>query len=238
MLNRIPALVLFLAIASSVHAQRAEPPSPAGLWKLRFDESSSQLKTGHYDAALKISEKVIRQMIDQLGPGDAAMTAFGIAVTHKALALAGLGREEDALWYWHTVVTLYPAFAESDLSMFGEPGAYLARNRDPHARFGGTPPPPTISGDPRIRPPRVRKRVEVEFAKGARAFGTSGELIADFVVTKDGAVIAPRVLRALPAPTLTYTALEALRRWKIEPGTIDGKPADVIFFLKVHYKLD
>ncbi|MFL6247249.1 MAG: hypothetical protein ACJ74H_14550 [Thermoanaerobaculia bacterium] len=121
MLNRVPLFLVFIvAIASAAGAQHAGPPTDSERWRAMINESSDKLKSADYAGSLKISEKVIREMIERLGPGEAATQAFGIVVSHKALALAGLGREEDALWYWHTVLTLYPPFAKSDLSGFGK----------------------------------------------------------------------------------------------------------------------
>ncbi len=33
-----------------------------------------------------------------------------------------------AIWHWHMAQTLYPKSADSDLSMFGEPGADLKKH--------------------------------------------------------------------------------------------------------------
>jgi hypothetical protein len=136
-LNRAArVLVLVLAFAATAHAQRVGPLNHTKRWNMKLKESSRLLKSGDHAGSLKIVDRVIREMIDELGPGDAAIRAFGIVLSHKALALAGLGREADALWYWHTVLSLYPSFRQSDLSAFGKAGALLTSNRDVPAHEG------------------------------------------------------------------------------------------------------
>lgn len=236
MLNRVPLFLVFIvAIASAAGAQHAGPPTDSERWRAMINESSDKLKSADYAGSLKISEKVIREMIERLGPGEAATQAFGIVVSHKALALAGLGREEDALWYWHTVLTLYPPFAKSDLSGFGKAGEFLALHRQPRSREEETGEKENPKEE-RIQPPRVRKRVEPEFARGALLFGAQGPLIVELMITKEGKVTAPYVLQPLSAPTLTYTSLEALRKWRFAPGRLNGEPVEVVFNMTINFK--
>lgn len=247
MLNRAArVLVLFLAFAATAHAQRVGPRNPTQHWNRKLKESSRLLKSGDHAGSLKIADRIIREMIDELGPGDAATRAFGTVLTHKALALAGLGREADALWYWHTVLSLYPSFRQSDLSAFGKAGELLMSNRDVPAHEGwlrfsdegrlvdasGAPLPP----DPSITPPKIRKQFIPDYPEGALAFGVDGTLIVEMNLDPTGLLSAPRIVKALPAPTLSYVVVDALRKWKIDPARRKGEPIDVIFTLTVHYR--
>jgi TonB family protein len=171
-----------------------------------------------------------------LGPGDSAAYVFGIVVTHKALANAGLGNRDDALWYWHTALGLFPRLAEADLSMFGEAGTFL-KEHPPEATRDSSTNRPVVSTAPNVAPPRLLKRVEPQYPAGARTFDVAGILIVEVIIDKEGRVTAPRVRRALPAPTLSYAALEALRQWRFEPGRMGGEPVDVLFNLTVNFKL-
>jgi TonB family protein len=213
---------------------------------VKLDESTQLLKSGNHAGSLKIIERVIREMIDELGPGDAATQAFGIVLFHKAVALAGLGREADALWYWHTVLSLYPSFRQGDLSAFGKAGKLLASNRDlppdeglvrysDGGRFldaSGTPLPP----DATITPPKIRKQFVPDYPEGARAFGVSGVLTVEVRLDQKGVLSAPRIVKALPAPTLSYVVIDALRKWKFDPARRNGEPIEVIFNLSVNYR--
>lgn len=229
MLNRVSLIVVAIALAASVHGQTA-----ADQWGKEIDRSAAHLKAGEFDRSLKISERVLRQMIDQLGRGDAATRLFGTVLTHKALALAGLGRNDDAIWHWHTVLTLYPAFEKSDLSLAGEAGAFLAANSEPRK-------PMNAKGDAGPLPaefkvPVVLKKVKPKFPRGAHYFGSEGLLVVSVMIRTDGTVTAPVVRKALPAPTLSYVALEAIRQWQFRPATKNGEPIEVQFDLTINYK--
>lgn len=197
----------------------------------RIGDSATELKKGDFAKALKIDNRLIGDMLEELGPGDAESKWFAVAVAHKALALAGLGRDEEAIWYWHVALNIYPAVANADMSMFGAQAEFLKRH--PLAEWDV----PRIRLDSNIQPPRVRKRVEPHYATGARAFGVSGLAIFECVIGEDGMLHDIRILRALPAPTLSYAAMEALRQWTFEPATLDGKPVAVKFNLTINYKL-
>jgi len=199
-------------------------------WTERMSESASHLKAQQYGRALKVSNRTVAEMVDRLGPGDASTELFGIVLTYKALAHAGLGEHEEALWYWRIVLGLYPKVAESDMSMFGPAGEFLKQNLDP------PPAPDTPDGD--LRHPKLVKRVQPHYPHGAHYFGTAGELVVEVVVTPEGRVCSPSIQKPLPAPTLSYAALEALRRWKFEPATVGGTPIAFLFNLTIHYKAD
>ena len=242
MLNRpsltgfIVALSLILVTAVPASAQFTGPATDAERWARSLDESSAALAKGDHAKALKISERLIREMVEILGPGDAATKFFGIVLSHKALALAGLGRRDEALWYWQTVISLYPAFAKSDLSSFGEAGAFLDRNRVqrvPRSRE-------EIKAEEaahRVTRPRVIKRPEPVFPRGAAWFGVEGLMIVNLVIKTDGTVASPVLLKALPAPTLNYAALDAVRKWRFAPGMVDGKVVEGQFDLTINFRL-
>ena len=230
MLKRLPLILLTVALAAGGHAE-----TTAEKWVSDLAKSATLLQAGDHERSLKISERLLREMIDQLGRGDAAMRIFGGALTHKALALAGLGREEDALWHWHSVLTLDPAFEKSDLSSFGDAGAFLAANRDPRkpwnlAEEGGQP----LTAE--FTAPKTLKQVMPKFPRGAQFFGVEGVLVVSVMITREGTVRAPVVRKALPAPTLSYVALEAIRQWRFQPATKNGTPIEVQFDLSVNFK--
>ncbi len=194
--------------------------------------STKALRAGDYERALKLSSWVVKDMMESLGTGHDATRAFGIALTHRALALAGLGRNEEALWEWHTILSLFPGFARGDVGTFGAPGAFLVANPLP-------PEPPGFDPEvaARIRPPKELERVPPRFPEGARQFRTTGTLVVRVAITKEGTVSSPRVLTPLPAPTLSYAALEAIRKWRYEPAMLDGVPIATTLTVNVTYEL-
>ena len=189
------------------------------------------LKAGDHRKALRLANRTVDDMVDKLGPGDASMQWFIVAVTHKAVAHAGLGEHEEALWFWHAMLSLNPKLAESDMGPFGAAGEFLKQNIVPAACV-----PPAVRLHASLTPPKLIKRVSPKYPHAAHAFGVSGVLILEIIITADGRVQSPRVLKPLPAPTLSYAALDAVRRWRFEPAKADGTPVPVIFNLTVNYK--
>ena len=191
------------------------------------------MQRGDYKLSLRMCDRLIAEMEEMLGPGDAAAQTLGTVVVHKALANAGLGNHDEALWYWHTALSLFPRLEEADLSMFGQAGKLL-REHPPGAPADRPEARPASGGD--VTPPKLLKKVEPLYPRGAQEFDVGGILIVEVVIDKQGRVTAPRVRRALPAPTLSYAALEAVKQWRFEPGRLSGEPIDVLFHLTVSYK--
>ena len=212
---------------------RAVDKRLAERWAATLATTSAQLKKEQYDEALPALKRLSAQMCDILGPGKAAAEVFGIVIVERAIAEAGLGNVDDALWYWQTAKALYPNIAESDLSAFGEAGAFLKTHRAPALEVLANP--ELLSGE--ILPPRPKKRFPPKFPNGARVFRVEGELVVEVIIGSDGVPRWPRVLQPLPAPTLSYVALEAVRQWRFEPATLNGKPIDVYYNLTVKYQL-
>jgi TonB family protein len=206
----------------------------------RLKDSAEALKKGDYEKALKIDERLIRLMLDELGPGDAESKWFSVTVAHRALALAGLHRDDEAIWYWHVALNLYPAIEQGDMSMFGAPAEFLKAHP-----LGPPPPSPMRDASQRpasalssdVRAPKYRRRTEPLYPRGMRAFHETGSVILECVIGANGDVRDVRLLKGLRGATLSYAAMEALHQWKFEPGTLDGKPVDVIFNLTINFRL-
>jgi TonB family protein len=57
------------------------------------------------------------------------------------------------------------------------------------------------------------------------------------IIDRTGAVKSVAVLKPLPHG-LAGAAIDAVKQWTFAPGTLNGKPVDVIFNLTVNFKLD
>jgi len=219
MLNKytfIILLLLFGAFSTTVFAEN---------WRTDINQSAIMLHKSDYDGSLKIADRVVSEMVQKLGTQD---ELFATALTHKAIANAGLGNVNDALWYWYIAQEISPAGAKTDLSEFGAPGEFLKRHPFSNAEM------PVRGG---VTPARVVKQVLPKFPAGASRFGVAGDLVVQIIIDRNGRPTLPRIVRALPAPTLSFVALEALRHWQFEPGRSNGQPISMPFDLTVHYKL-
>ncbi len=80
------------------------------------------------------------------------------------------------------------------------------------------------------------KKVSPTFPRGARQYAVSGVVTVALTVDEKGAVSAAHVLRTLPAPTLSYVAMEAMKQWRFKPATENGKPVKSRFMATINYK--
>jgi TonB family protein len=221
---RALAAVLCLGWAGMVSAA----PLPADHWRGEVNQSAASLHAGNYANALKVADHVLSDMVEQLGSGGADDEMLASALTHKALASAGLGKVDDSLWYWYIAQEICPAAAKLDVSSFGAPGEFLKRHPVSIAE-------PATRG--KVTPARVVKQVLPKFPAGAARFGIAGDLVVQIIIDKNGQPTLPYIVRSLPAPTLSFIALEALRHWQFAPAESNGAPVAMPFALTVHYKL-
>ncbi len=112
----------------------------------------------------------------------------------------------------------------------------------PDAVFGdiGPPPPPEDEGPIRVggqlKEPRKIKYVDPVYPEIARRARVAGSVILEVVVDKEGNPKSIKVLRGL-SMGLTEAAVEAVKQWRWEPSTLNGKPVEVIVVLTVNFKL-
>jgi TonB family protein len=220
----LAALLLFVA-ANALAASAAQK------FVDMLADSGDFIKAGKYAEALKLDDVVIQQMGEHYVSGDATAQLFAIAVAHKALALAGLGREDDALWNWCGAIGIYPAIARSDMSAFGAPGKFLAEH-PPGPVEGDTVPPGA-----HIVAPKTVTKVEPKYPNASVNVGAEARVAIEFVIGVDGRGHRPRITGDVPAPMIAYAALDALRQWRFTPATADGKPVAVQFTMTMNFKV-
>jgi TonB family protein len=193
-------------------------------------DSGDFIKAGKYAEALKLDETVIAQMGEHYVSGDATAQLFAIAIAHKALALAGIGKEDEALWYWYAAASIYPAVARSDMSAFGAAGKFLAEH----------PPKPAevrIPRDAQVVPASVVKKVETKYPTRTLQTLVESPVVVEFIVGRDGRAHAPRIVGDVPAPILAFATLEALHQWQFAPATANRQPIDAPFRMTFGFKV-
>ncbi|HKS25787.1 MAG TPA: energy transducer TonB [Thermoanaerobaculia bacterium] len=193
-------------------------------------DSGDFIKAGKYAEALKLDETVIAQMGEHYVSGDATAQLFAIAVAHKALALAGMGNEDEALWYWYAAASVYPAVARSDMSAFGAAGKFLAEHPP-------KPPEIRVPKDAQIVPATIVKKVETKYPTRTLQTLVETPVVVEFVVGRDGRAHAPRIVGDIPAPILAFATLEALHQWQFVPATANGQPVDAKYEMTFGFKV-
>ena len=99
------------------------------------------------------------------------------------------------------------------------------------------PPPPPAGASVSTPQPKVQTpKVEPQYTELARKARIEGIVIIEAIINTNGDVTDARVLKPLPLG-LDQSALEAVKRWKFKPGTLNGQPVPVIYNLTVNFRL-
>ncbi len=104
------------------------------------------------------------------------------------------------------------------------------------------PPPPEPEGPIRfvvggnITEPEKISGPNPVYPEAARRARIQGVVVLECTIGKDGRVQNVKVLRGLPLG-LTETAEDAVRKWKFNPSTLNGKPVEVLYILTVRFNL-
>ena len=101
-------------------------------------------------------------------------------------------------------------------------------------QLGGTGTALRVGGD--VKAPVAITRIEPQYTELARKARIEGIVIIEAIIDRNGNVTDVRVLKPLPLG-LDQSALEAVKRWKFSPGTLNGQPVPVIYNLTVNFRL-
>jgi len=74
------------------------------------------------------------------------------------------------------------------------------------------------------------------YPEAARRARIQGVVVLECIIGKDGLVQDVKVLRGLPLG-LTEAAVDAVKKWKFEPSTLNNKPVEVLYILTVRFNL-
>jgi TonB family protein len=98
--------------------------------------------------------------------------------------------------------------------------------------------PQPVRPTPVIVQPLVVRQVEPEYTAAALKARVAGDVHVVAVVRPDGTVAAAEVIKSLdPQLGLDERALDAVRQWTFEPGTVDGKPVPFAVSLVLEFRI-
>jgi protein TonB len=110
----------------------------------------------------------------------------------------------------------------------------------PSSNSGASLPPPTVQPEGpvkiggNVKEPRLVSSVMPVYPLGAVKAGVSGDVVVQTTIDKTGQVVGTHVVSG--PSLLRQAALDALRRWKYEPSTLDGQPVAVELQVTIKFK--
>ena len=87
------------------------------------------------------------------------------------------------------------------------------------------------------RKPRVTSRIQPRYPHRARQKGITGKVVLKFLVDRDGEVNKVSVVSAEPEGVFEDSAVSAVKKWRFEPGRVDGEPVPTWVRLPVSFTL-
>jgi hypothetical protein len=178
-----------------------------------FAAIDAQLREGNWEAAREAS-------LAKIGERRKTLLASYLvgAVARLAVAEAGMGREEDAIWHWHIAQNLDRAEnPAAELATFGKAGELLTRHplRRADEPAGLVKPGRKLAGDM----PKLSADIGlVPAPKGLKV---------QVVIDAEGRIREPVVVSGA-VPGMIWEVLEALRGWRYEPAR-RGEEAVAVF---------
>ncbi len=198
-------------------------------WANRFENLSRAAYGAQWDAlareAVSLGEVMARARHRDPRP-------FAVVSAYRALAAAGLGDATDAVWHLQVALSLWPDLDYGELERAIDIAPMLSSVSLPAFRANRQTSDGSGQTAPRnARPPMIDRHSETRLNFLVAGFSdTTRPPFAFSAQTRigiDGRHHSPRVLTS-PSErgAETYSALEALRRWRFKPATVDGKPVE------------
>jgi protein TonB len=220
------------AAAQSLKPVGRERPNIVQNWQVRLKAADSSLRSGEWKKAKSLTGSLLKEMRERIESGPGAANILALASLFKALAEAGLGEADAATWDWYTARSLYPPIGETDLSAYGEAGAFLLGVRTPEVKSPDELPagsaervtaPVKVGGEPPFYPVALH------------AACLEGQVAVRVILDEQGRPLFPEVVDSAGGPVMSFTTLEAMRTWKFRPATLDGKPIAVTYVLTANF---
>jgi TonB family protein len=224
-------ILLFVGLAPAAqNTALLNPDQRIEAWKASLHDIDVQLRKGEFAPARQSAIELTQDMVQQMGAGGSSAYTLAVACTFRAIAEAGLGKEEDALWYWRTAAAIFPGIEKTDLRPYGAPAARLKET--PFRAQIGT----DLRGAVKtVQRPVLKKHADPEYPKNMQKMGVQTQYVFEVIIDPRGRLSEPKVLTPIKEPSLVYVVLETIKGWEFEPATSDGKPVAILYTLTVSF---
>ncbi len=204
-------------------------------WDTTLARADQALTKGDAKQTVRLVSIILSEATDQVISGNRVDRLLGTALVLKALAAHKLGDVDQALWFWHSALAVWPAAAQLSMSAYGDSGPFL-----------------------KSQPPRTPATAEqvieqgVQFVKGSIAKPVklkgpmpgfpralrgrdAGAVVISTVLNVDGRPTQPVLVSNTGPTTLVCATLVRLHEWRFKPATKDGAPVPVFFNLTMNF---
>lgn len=223
-------------------AQDVKAPGYAQRWTNRLQENDQRLQAGNWKQAERDARRLLQDIVDT--PQGRLLQPVGAAAYQYALALAGLGRMEDARWHAEVARAFHPTIPVDHLQpIYGEPGRRVAAwFREAAAHWDSADPAsPECGGeetDPEFTYPAKLTGDDPTYTEALRRQRAVGTAAVSLVIDKQGTPHAPQLVESQTTSIgFLWAALEALRTWRFEPAQRDGEPVACRYTLTTSFDL-
>lgn len=251
--------VLLLALFASFLLPRwAQAADTATAWvkdittqmEFLFEQASKGEKP---EKNLKKASKLVERLLRQMGPSSGTCPFFARALLLRSVFAAQLGKWEEAIWDFQIALSLEPALTEFNMAGFGVDWTVFEKAKKDwkKAAQSWNQKKKTIgkealgffaydeSRDCPIlcEPPRKRNEVNPEYPEGCRFFREQSAVVIQVVIRKDGSVGDPYFPEMCERAPFLVAAAEAIRHWRYDPPTCDGKNTEMMGTITVNFVL-
>lgn len=214
-------------------------------WRQELTKIESLILQGKSKKASWRGEKLTDEILHRVRSGEGIGAYLGTAYALRAVAAAELGDHQAAIWHWHVGLQLFPELKRFNVSKFGKAGTFLIDHPlGTQAFLGGGGALAALQGDmgsagqptsAGVQAPRKIYAPSPVFPVGKLGGGNVSVVVVAMIDT-EGIPTHPRIVKADGEMTLVCAALEALRRYRFEPATLNGVPVEVAYNLVVNFK--
>lgn len=88
-----------------------------------------------------------------------------------------------------------------------------------------------------LEPPRLLEQVEPEYDAERARRGIQGVTDLEIVIDAQGVVVLAQVINSSLDEELDRAAIEAVKKWRFAPGTIDGEPVPVRAVVTINFRI-
>ncbi len=88
-----------------------------------------------------------------------------------------------------------------------------------------------------LEPPRLLEQIEPEYDAERARRGIQGATDLEIVIDTQGVVVLAQVINSSLDEKLDQAAIEAVKKWRFAPGTIDGEPVPVRAVVTINFRI-